>query len=366
VEIPEWINEQDILGRGSCGVVVASENNTVLKWMYSYDIHTLCREIVCHYFLDKCNITPGITSYKARDRYVGLEMGRCDFIMSTALLRQIPKAQRKQIAHSLIRAVYVMHERGFLHLDLKMSNIGLQKTGDDTWSVQLIDFSLSQYLPVSGNLCHEKDDLAYTAHVRPPEITMGCTRRRTENEVWVLGLLLSHIFNPDVDMMEYVPNQTPEYSILTYLKWPAEVEELRDLPKYEKWVNPGVTVLWRHLYEKLEVQAIEQCLCAAPSDRITIPELAKLLGVDLPETPRPKERSRRHLADIFFPEAPKDVSDSILEFCTLLRPRSKSIFVSIFLCTNMLPREIGMTNTLSAKNIRKCLESRQKKRKFTE
>ena len=125
-------------------------------------------------------------------------------------------------------------------------------------------------------------------------------------------------------------------------------------------------VLWKHLYEPLEVEAIEKCLCPTPSDRVTVSQLAKLLDVNLPEVLLPTQRTKYSFQHIFSPEAPKGVTDSVLEFCTFLRPKRNSIYVSVFMCTNMLPQEIGLTYNLSTRNIRHCVEEKKKKRKFTE
>jgi serine/threonine protein kinase len=222
------------------------------------------------------------------------------------------------------------------------------------WQVQLLDFSLSQYMSSSGYLKHLPDDVAYTSNVRPPEISMGCTLRQPANEVWVIGLLLVHILHPEINMMQYRPNQSPAYNFLDYIPW-RECEYLKTLPDYQNWTNPKVLVAWEHKFTKKEVWAINGCLRSNPTERLSLFDLMHAFEVVPPPALPKLIKTVRYSDDIFNDNVEENTRRAILELCTFLEPHKKAIYTAVILCTNLLPDEIGMKKGMKLMDIQKSV-----------
>ncbi|EGP82538.1 uncharacterized protein MYCGRDRAFT_51425 [Zymoseptoria tritici IPO323] len=121
--------------------------------------------------------------------------------------RELTRAEVKHIGKGVLEALRVLHEDGFVHTDVKPSNILLNF--DETDSQRITDVQLADLeATVSQDSEYAKDgETAGTAIFRSPEMSLGVPWT-TSTDIWSLGATLIsliygggfHIFSPGVSI----------------------------------------------------------------------------------------------------------------------------------------------------------------------
>ena len=196
------------IGHGGYSIVykaieISSRNEIALKKIQVFDKHlglptSFYRELKC---LQQMAGIPNIVQLKNVIRsksegcfYFSLEY--CEYnlfsvLHTITLTRQQIQSYFKQI----LLAVQHMHSLGYIHCDLKPSNILLTKDNQ----IKLCDFGMTSkcddsYNKISNNIA--------TPSYRPPEILLGDTKISPSIDIWGLGCILyemvtqKKLFNP--------------------------------------------------------------------------------------------------------------------------------------------------------------------------
>ena len=90
--------------------------------------------------------------------------------------------QIKSFMKQILEGIQEFHSKGFIHRDLKTSNILLDTDG----TVKICDFGLSKELR-KGNLTNN----VVTRWYRCPELLLGSTNYGTEVDMWSIGCILA-------------------------------------------------------------------------------------------------------------------------------------------------------------------------------
>jgi cyclin-dependent kinase 12/13 len=98
--------------------------------------------------------------------------------------------QVKAIAFQLLTVLDFLHGRGFVHRDLKCSNILLM----DDHTVKLADFGLSRSLTPDGVDRADLTNRVITLWYRPPELLLGATRYDATVDIWSVGCIIVELF----------------------------------------------------------------------------------------------------------------------------------------------------------------------------
>ena len=96
------------------------------------------------------------------------------------------------IAKQIVDALHYMHEKGVAHLDLKPTNILIERTKDFP-TVKLADFGISRAFNADGSF-PEDTDFGYSATHSAPEIMIGSAHCSKSADIYSLGIVLSELF----------------------------------------------------------------------------------------------------------------------------------------------------------------------------
>jgi len=190
-----------------------------------------------------------------------------------------PQSEVKNMLYQILSAIHHIHEKWFLHRDLKTSNNFVHKSG----KIALCDFGLARkyqipYRPLT--------QMVITLWYRPPELLFGETVFGPEVDMWSIGCIFGELLRKEAifqgrgeldqidKMFKFlgVPNEEswPEFSSLPnsrIFRWKS-----KDVPKMGKLVpvnsfSGGQTYLDRNGFEFLE-----KLLTMDPKQRITSTE----------------------------------------------------------------------------------------------
>jgi len=98
--------------------------------------------------------------------------------------------QIKVIIWQLLNVLDFLHNRNYVHRDLKCSNILLM----DDHTVKLADFGLSRSLANDGLEKPEMSHRVITLWYRPPELLLGATRYDAAIDLWSVGCIIMELF----------------------------------------------------------------------------------------------------------------------------------------------------------------------------
>lgn len=96
--------------------------------------------------------------------------------------RRLEESEAKRIFQQVISAVSYMHERNFVHRDIKLENILM----DDKLNTKIIDFGFSIYIPPDKKL----SIFCGTPQYMSPEIVAKKEYFGSPADVWATGILL--------------------------------------------------------------------------------------------------------------------------------------------------------------------------------
>ncbi|KAL7443743.1 hypothetical protein ACHAXM_009026, partial [Skeletonema potamos] len=138
-------------------------------------------------------------SYKG-NLFLSLEYISHDLTGLLDMAYKFSEVQVKSIARQLLQVLEFMHERNFVHRDLKTSNILIT----DNFELKLADFGLARCLESSfmGRLFEgegyssgegEFTNKVITLWYRPPELLLGETRYGCAVDIWSAGCIFAEI-----------------------------------------------------------------------------------------------------------------------------------------------------------------------------
>mmetsp|Transcript_27845 Transcript_27845/g.55747 ORF Transcript_27845/g.55747 Transcript_27845/m.55747 type:complete len:1148 (-) Transcript_27845:67-3510(-) len=138
-------------------------------------------------------------SYKG-NLFLSLEYISHDLTGLLDMAYKFSEVQVKSIARQLLQVLEFMHERNFVHRDLKTSNILIT----DNFELKLADFGLARCLDSSfmGRLFEgegyssgegEFTNKVITLWYRPPELLLGETRYGCAVDIWSAGCIFAEI-----------------------------------------------------------------------------------------------------------------------------------------------------------------------------
>ena len=140
-------------------------------------------------------------SYKG-SLFLALEYVSHDLTGLLDMAYKFTDVQAKSLMHQLLDVLHYMHERKFVHRDLKSSNLLIT----DRFQVKLADFGLARSLE-DVNHSHFHTTSSYNASLqgpeytnkvitlwyRPPELLLGETRYGTAVDLWSAGCIFAEI-----------------------------------------------------------------------------------------------------------------------------------------------------------------------------
>jgi serine/threonine protein kinase len=98
--------------------------------------------------------------------------------------------QLRCIVQQIVEGLHHVHERGFMHRDVKPSNIYLMEDG----TAKVGDFSISRPLKATdAEESEEKTGNITTRHYRAPEIIYGSRHYDQSIDIWGLGCTLAEL-----------------------------------------------------------------------------------------------------------------------------------------------------------------------------
>jgi len=98
----------------------------------------------------------------------------------------------KNIAFQILSGVYYLHEKKFIHRDLKLENLLYDSKKNN---VQICGFGLSRRI---GNEINTKLTEVGTSPYMPPEVILGSLNYSTEFDIWSVGCILVEICTGDI------------------------------------------------------------------------------------------------------------------------------------------------------------------------
>ncbi|KAE8263872.1 hypothetical protein A4X09_0g7118 [Tilletia walkeri] len=111
--------------------------------------------------------------------------GNLQDLLDEAEGRQFRNGVAKNLVLQLLHAVSYIHKKGYVHLDIKPSNLFLTREG----VLKIGDFGIASKIGIDGHV-RTYGTLGYTA----PETLLGSLRPTFQNDVWSTGCVIVEIF----------------------------------------------------------------------------------------------------------------------------------------------------------------------------
>ena len=181
------------------------------------------------------------------------------------------------VMRQVLHALESVHDSGFMHRDVKPSNILLNKDGECV----LIDFGISRKLAKEGEKLTKN---VITRWYRPPELLFGSQEYNESVDIWGLGCVLAELalqkplFQADSDL-----NQICKIFEVTGnpndVTWP----DAKNLPfffTFNELEGTGFDNLFKDKDSTIK-QLVEKMLQLDPKKRVTVKELTKDVFFDV-------------------------------------------------------------------------------------
>lgn len=97
-----------------------------------------------------------------------------------------PQSELKSMLHQILSATNHIHEKWFIHRDLKTSNILVHKSGN----IALCDFGLARKYQIPSK---KMTQMVVTLWYRPPELLFGENVYGPEVDMWSVGCILGEL-----------------------------------------------------------------------------------------------------------------------------------------------------------------------------
>ncbi|ORX78973.1 Pkinase-domain-containing protein [Basidiobolus meristosporus CBS 931.73] len=249
----------ETIGKGAYGKVKLGMHRltgqkVAIKIVDKTHAHTVAREIEMWRHLHHPNITQLLEIlttetkiYMVMEHVTGGEL--FEHITNNGALNE---PCGRSIFKKLLLAVEYIHKKRYVHRDLKLENILLDKNLDP----KIIDFGFTRGIQSRRLLDTYCGSLAYVA----PEVIAGGQYSGQESDVWSLGVILYTI------MCGYLPFDDEDESVMQRLIVNADVSFPEGFPKECQDLISGV-------------------LKKNPMDRLTVEEILKHPWMADPETP---------------------------------------------------------------------------------
>eukprot|EP00595_Chromulina_sp_UTEXLB2642_P002040 CAMPEP_0196764076 /NCGR_PEP_ID=MMETSP1095-20130614/5325_1 /TAXON_ID=96789 ORGANISM="Chromulina nebulosa, Strain UTEXLB2642" /NCGR_SAMPLE_ID=MMETSP1095 /ASSEMBLY_ACC=CAM_ASM_000446 /LENGTH=939 /DNA_ID=CAMNT_0042118683 /DNA_START=185 /DNA_END=3004 /DNA_ORIENTATION=- len=195
IETDFYINLDQELGKGGCGVVVVGERKDnhelyAIKFVNkaTAELPRLDRELKLLKDVDHTNIVRLFSVYDQPERmYFVMELctgGHLGALLARQPKKNLDEEWAKVLCKQLISAVAHIHSRGIAHRDIKLQNVLMDQPVDATAQVKLIDFGYgSRYI---GNLPMKTK--CGTPYTTAPEVLRENYDERCD--VWSVGVVL--------------------------------------------------------------------------------------------------------------------------------------------------------------------------------
>jgi calcium-dependent protein kinase len=195
IELDFYLDCEQELGKGGCGVVVVGEHKETHA-QYAIKIvdkstaerGRLDRELKLLKDVDHTNIVRLFSVYDVpKNMYFVMELclgGHLGNLLSRQPDRCIDEEWGKKLCKQLLSAIVHIHSRGIAHRDIKLQNILIDNNHDQKAQLKLIDFGFgSRFIGVLP--MKTKCGTPYTT---APEVIRECYDERCD--VWSLGVVL--------------------------------------------------------------------------------------------------------------------------------------------------------------------------------
>lgn len=181
----------------------------------------------------------------------------------------------RHVLRSVISAVGYLHERGFMHRDVKPGNLVVKTTGE----VALADFSLTRELPNDNT---DLTKIAGTRWYKPPELFLGARTHGKEIDVWACGCLFAECLLG-----------TPVFPGTSDLDMLSRIFELRGSPTRENFPE-AFNLPYFFEFEPQEPKILEKVFPSASQEALEL--LERMLSL----SPSKRPSAEEILASSFF------------------------------------------------------------------
>uniref|UniRef100_A0A7S0LBB0 Calmodulin n=1 Tax=Coccolithus braarudii TaxID=221442 RepID=A0A7S0LBB0_9EUKA len=242
-------------GIGSCQTVTKRTSGHIfaMKSVYIEDRHMLDefrQECAIQRSLDHPNIVRVYESFEEGPERVHIVMEVCTGGNLVQLLEQCPlgmdEATVAQISRKILSAVYYMHQRGFVHRDIKPDNIMFESPAPDA-SPKLIDFGFA--CPVQKGAEHIKGRYGTLSYMAP-ELLDTAKRGAYDSSVdlWSFGVTV--------------------YTLLTARK-PFDHEDRESKKRLIREADPTYSSLRWSRISPLAIDFVQSLIQKEPSSRLS-------------------------------------------------------------------------------------------------
>ena len=193
VSFPSLYKKEKVLGEGSMGSVmlVRSRSNNLLYAAKMIQLRRLSDDVIVSEMKNEVDMLrsldhPHIVHLEETfltKRQITLIMDCCT---GGDLYARHPYTERQaaRVVQQVLSAVNYMHERGFVHRDIKFENIMFESQASEA-AVKLIDFGLSR--TYRSNSKHRMRDVVGTLYSMAPEVARGSYTQACD--LWSVGVV---------------------------------------------------------------------------------------------------------------------------------------------------------------------------------
>ncbi|OLY81521.1 CTD kinase subunit alpha [Smittium mucronatum] len=158
---------------------------------------TAMREIKIMKYLNHPNIVKLIDVISNSNKDIYMVMEYLGYDLSGLLARSdwvLEQKNIKDLMYQLLSGLNYMHQLGFVHRDIKGSNILLNEHGD----LKIVDFGLARQYN-NRNISDPESNSNMTNRVitlwyRPPELLLGSTNYGPEVDIWSSGCVMAELY----------------------------------------------------------------------------------------------------------------------------------------------------------------------------